>query len=58
VGTRAWNLLTESKTLTDVCSILVDEYDVVPEVLLRDLTALVRDLCEKRLLVASDLTAR
>lgn len=55
VGTRVWNLLAQSKTLTDVCSIMVDEYDVAPDVLLRDLTALVRDLCEKRLLVASDL---
>jgi hypothetical protein len=58
VGTRAWNLLAQSKSLEDVCSIMVDEYDVAPDVLLRDLTALVRDLCEKRLLIASDLDSR
>lgn len=58
VGTRVWNLLAQSKTLTDVCSIMINEYDVAPDVLLRDLTTLVRDLCEKRLLIACDPDSR
>jgi hypothetical protein len=58
VGTRAWNLLAQSKTLADVCSIMVGEYDVALDILRRDLAALVQDLCEKRLLVASELEPR
>jgi len=53
IGTRAWNLLTQSKTLADVCSIMVEEYEVSADALSHDLAALVTDLCEKQLLVPS-----
>jgi|SRR5688572_13773670 hypothetical protein len=52
IGTRAWNLLAEDHTLADVCSIMVEEYEVSPETLQQDLVALVNELCEKQLLVA------
>jgi hypothetical protein len=53
VGTRAWNLLTtEQRSLSDVCSIMAEEYDVARETLQSDLTVLVEELCEKQLLVA------
>ena len=51
VGTRAWNLLTQDRTLADVCAIMVEEYDVPAETLQSDLTTLVHELCEKQLLV-------
>lgn len=53
IGTRVWNLLTtHERSLADVCSVLAEEYDVARETLHDDLTALVRDLCEKQLLVS------
>jgi len=51
VGTRAWNLLVQELTLAEVCAVMLDEFDVAAHVLQDDLTALVRDLCEKHLLV-------
>ena len=58
VGTRAWNLLAEERTLADVCAIMLEEFDVAHDSLQQDLTALVRELCEKQLLVpvASELS--
>jgi protein arginine N-methyltransferase 1 len=54
VGTRAWNLLAEERTLTDVCSIMLEEFDVSPERLKGDLATLVKELCEKQLLVPAE----
>ncbi len=54
VGTRAWNLLAQEHSLTDVRAIMLDEFEVAAETLERDLTALVRDLCDKQLLVPSE----
>jgi protein arginine N-methyltransferase 1 len=51
VGTRAWNLLAEERSLADVCSIMEQEYDVAPERLRTDLATLVQELCEKQLLI-------
>ena len=53
IGTRAWNLLADDHTLADVCSIMVEEYDVSPETLQQDLVALVTELCDKQLLVTA-----
>jgi hypothetical protein len=44
VGTRAWQLLAEHRTLARVCDVMVDEYDVEREVLERDLLELGRQL--------------
>ena len=57
VGTRAWNLLTEERTFDDVCTIMLEEFDVSRDTLRGDLTALVRELCEKQLLVAVPSTS-
>jgi hypothetical protein len=51
VGTRAWNLLTQEHTLADVCAIMEQEYEVSPEMLRSDLATLVRELCDKQLLM-------
>jgi len=51
IGTRVWNLLTEERTFDDVCTIMLQEFDVARETLQGDLTTLVRELCEKQLLV-------
>jgi len=51
VGTRAWNLLAEERTLADVCTIMLEEFEVTHDTLQQDLTTLVRELCEKQLLV-------
>jgi hypothetical protein len=40
VGTRIWSLLTEPRTLDDVCEVLEGEYDVDREVLEADAAAL------------------
>ena len=54
VGTRAWNLFAEHGTLADVRAIMLEEFEVPAETLDRDLTALVRELCDKQLLVPSE----
>jgi hypothetical protein len=44
VGTRAWQLLAEHRTLGRVRDVMLDEYDVEREVLERDLLELGRQL--------------
>ena len=54
IGTRAWNLLAENRTLAEVRAVMLGEFDVSAETLERDLATLVRDLCDKQLLVAAE----
>ena len=49
VGARAWNLLTEGKSLRAAYEILLDEYEVDPIPLERDLLDLVGHLAENGL---------
>ena len=49
VGARAWNLLTEGKSLRAAYEILLDEYEVDPVPLERDLLDLVGHLAENGL---------
>jgi len=49
VGARAWNLLTEGKSLRAAYEILLDEYGVDPVPLERDLLDLVGHLAENGL---------
>ena len=49
VGARAWNLLTEGKSLRAAYEILLDEYEVDPVPLERDLLELVGHLTENGL---------
>lgn len=47
VGTRVWQLLQQGKTVADVCDVMVEEYDVAPEVLRDDVSRLVEELRER-----------
>lgn len=50
VGTRMWMVLAESETIQAAFKILAAEYDIDPEALENDLTALVEKLVDKGLL--------
>jgi hypothetical protein len=54
VGARAWTLLAQQTSVTDVCAIMLDEYEVAAEVLERDISTLVSELKDKGLLVPLD----
>lgn len=51
VGTRAWQLLTEHTRLESVFAAMLEEYDVAPATLERDLVDLVGELTANGLLV-------
>jgi hypothetical protein len=51
VGTRIWQLIVEDGRLGDVHVAMLDEYDVDPQVLERDLLDLVGTLAQKGLVV-------
>jgi hypothetical protein len=50
VGTRIWQLMEERKSLSEVCSVMLDEYDTSREILERDVLALARELADKKLI--------
>jgi hypothetical protein len=54
IGTRIWSLLAQSTTLNDVYETLLGEYDVDPDSLHRDITALIEQLQEQDLVILSD----
>lgn len=54
VGTRVWSLIEAHGDLRSVYNALLDEYDVAPEILERDLVGLVSEMAEKGLLIRSD----
>lgn len=49
VGSRMWQLLMEQRPLGDVCSVMLEEYDVAAEVLRADLSRLVDELSSEGL---------
>ena len=49
VGSRMWQLLMEQRPLDDVCSVMLEEYDVAADVLRADLSRLVDELSNKGL---------
>ena len=51
VGTRIWQLLGTSSSLRKVFEVVLQEYDVEPEILERDLLDLTRQLCAKGLVL-------
>lgn len=57
VGTRAWQLLLQDKTVADVCSTMADEYETTLDTLHGDVLSLVRELCEKGLVTARSTSA-
>jgi hypothetical protein len=54
VGTRMWLVLTQAESIEQACGQLLAEYAVEPDVLRRDLDALIDQLLEHRLLVVLD----
>ena len=49
VGSRMWQLLMEQRPLDDVCSVMLEEYDVTADVLRADLSKLVDELATRGL---------
>ena len=47
VGTRVWQLLQQGKTIDGVCDVMLEEYDVTPDVLRHDVFRLVSELRER-----------
>jgi len=53
VGTRIWELLTEGKSLVEICDIMIDEYDVSRDAIERDVIRLADELAARGLIVAA-----
>jgi hypothetical protein len=53
VGARIWQLLEEGKSPTEICNVMLDEYDVLPETLERDIMALIKNLLAQDLVSTS-----
>ena len=54
VGTRMWNVLTTQPSIEAAYQVLLAEYDVAPQSLRRDLTRLVGEMLEHRLIALKD----
>jgi hypothetical protein len=54
VGTRMWHALTTSETIQSAYEALIEEYDVEPESLKRDLAKLIEKLAEHGLVEIRD----
>lgn len=49
VGARIWKLMTDGLSLTDICDVMLNEYEVDSETLQTDVLFLAEDLCAKGL---------
>ena len=54
VGARIWSLIQEPSSVEVVRDILLEEYDVVPDLCERDLLALLQDLADNGLVEVKD----
>ena len=52
VGARIWQLMAEGQRLTQVCEVMLAEYEVTREDIERDVLALVQTLMERQLVSA------
>ena len=50
VGARIWELMTEGRTLSEICIVMLNEYEVLPEDLERDVFNLAEELSAKGLI--------
>lgn len=58
VGARVWNLIEQPKTVKEIKDILVEEYEVEPQICQNDLFALLKDLQAAGLIeVKNDIVA-
>ena len=53
VGARIWQLMGEGKTLAEICSVMLDEYEVSRADLERDTMNVVEELLAQELISAS-----
>ena len=51
IGTRIWQLLQDDGALSRVMEVVLEEYDVPPDILAQDLVELVRQMKQQDLLV-------
>lgn len=49
-GSRLWKLLTTTPSIREVFAVMLDEYDVGPDELERDMSALITDLVDRGML--------
>ena len=54
VGTRVWQLLQEERSVQDIYNLLLQEYDVEPGLLEKDLFGLLADMVERQLVKIQD----
>ena len=54
VGARAWLAIEDGQTIEDLCTQLEQEFEVSPEQLRQDISALVSKLLEHNLVTAKD----
>ena len=54
VGARIWQLMAKGQTLSQVCEVMLAEYEVTRENIERDVLALVQTLLERKLVSAGD----
>ena len=52
VGARIWQLMAEGQTLTQVCELMLADFEVTREVIEHDVLALVQTLMERQLVSA------
>ena len=50
VGARIWQLMTEGKTLAEVCATMLEEYEVTREEIEHDVLKLTEELSAKQLI--------
>jgi len=53
VGSRIWQLMAERKSPSEICEVVLEEYDVSREDLERDIIALIKDLVAQDLISTS-----
>jgi hypothetical protein len=54
VGTRLFTLLSEKHSVQEAYQVLLEEYDVAPEHLEKDVLGMVRKLAEQKLIIIED----
>jgi len=54
VGGRIWALVDEPRSVRDVCAALVEEFEVDPDVCLREVTAFLTELAREKLVRVLD----